>query len=35
MTTKEANLLNEAKAAVLAQWKKACLTQGIPAAPSS
>jgi hypothetical protein len=31
MTTKEAALLNEAKAAVLAQWTKACLTQGIPA----
>jgi hypothetical protein len=31
MTQKEANQLNEAKAAVLAQWKKACFTQGIPA----
>lgn len=31
MTTKEANQLNSAKAAVLAQWREACLTQGIPA----
>ena len=31
MTQKEANQLNEAKAAVLAQWRKACFTQGIPA----
>ena len=31
MTTKEANQLNAAKAAVLAQWREACLTQGIPA----
>jgi hypothetical protein len=31
MTQKEANQLNDAKAAVLAQWKKACFTQGIPA----
>jgi hypothetical protein len=31
MTQKEANQLNEAKAKVLAQWREACFTQGVPA----
>ena len=31
ITPKEAKQLNDAKAAVLAQWKEACFTQGIPA----
>lgn len=30
MNTKEAKQLKGAKAAVLAQWEKACFTQGIP-----
>jgi hypothetical protein len=31
MTAKEANQLNAAKAAVLAQWRKACTSVGLPA----
>lgn len=31
MNAKEAKQLKAAKAAVLAQWKKACFTQGLPA----
>lgn len=31
MTNKEAKLLNDAKAAILKQWREACFTQGIPA----
>ena len=31
MNAKEVKQLNEARAAVTAQWRKACFTQGIPA----